>query len=177
MWQSTITQMCIDRLSSERSRDNIRYHIFGGGFAAGCGSGCAVDGLAARAARAARVAPGKGFGYVFGPIGENEEAGPYNAAVEVMRAHIANDEELREALNLVARESARQGGRPLPIEEWPSALRDLVEDTSLLDQLALEEVVVTVARELTDTRACADTDRTQCLIWGEHECDVRNHVT
>ena len=25
---------------------------------------------------------------------------------------------------------------------------------------------------LTETRACADTDRTQCLIWGEHECDA-----
>ena len=27
-------------------------------------------------------------------------------------------------------------------------------------------------RELTETLACADTDRTQCLIWGEHECDA-----
>lgn len=23
-----------------------------------------------------------------------------------------------------------------------------------------------------DTKACADTDHTQCLIWGEHECDA-----
>jgi hypothetical protein len=25
---------------------------------------------------------------------------------------------------------------------------------------------------LTQTRACADVDRAQCLIWGEHECDA-----
>lgn len=25
-------------------------------------------------------------------------------------------------------------------------------------------------RELTSTQACADVDRLQCLIWGEHEC-------
>ena len=25
---------------------------------------------------------------------------------------------------------------------------------------------------LTETRACADRDRAQCLIWGEHECDA-----
>jgi hypothetical protein len=25
---------------------------------------------------------------------------------------------------------------------------------------------------LSETRACADTDRTQCLIWGQHECDA-----
>jgi hypothetical protein len=27
-------------------------------------------------------------------------------------------------------------------------------------------------RRMTERSACADTDRTQCLIWGEHECDA-----
>ena len=100
-------------------------------------------------ARAARVVPGKECGYVFVPIGEDED-GPFTTAVEVMRAYVANDEELREELNAVAREATRRG-RELTSEEWPAPLRNLIEDTGLLDKLVLQRAVATIARELTDT--------------------------
>ena len=73
----------------------------------------------ARMARAARVTPVKECGYVLVPIGEDED-GPFTTAVEVMRAYVANDEELREELNAVARAAARRGREPT-VEEWPPA--------------------------------------------------------
>ena len=42
-------------------------------------------------------------------------------------------------------------GREPTVEEWPPALRNLIEDTGLLDELVLQRAVATIARDLTDT--------------------------
>ena len=103
-------------------------------------------------ARAARVSPGKECGYVLVPTGEEDE-GAHSTAVDVMRACAANDDELLEALQTYARDAARLG-RPLRREEWPAPMRDLVCDASgrglPFEQMAVERMVGTVVRELTD---------------------------
>ena len=98
------------------------------------------------------MAPGKTCGYVLVPVAEDDGAGSaYATAVEVIRAYAEQDEELREALATITRDAAAFG-RPLRVAEWPEALRRVVEVPDLpMEQVLAEEMVGTVARDLTDS--------------------------
>lgn len=98
--------------------------------------------------RASRLAPGKQYGHVLVPVGEEGGGGSFGAAVEVMRAE--QDEEFSEGLAALVSGEAKTG-RPLEPEEWPAALRRvLLLDAASLRPLVAGRLVATVARELVD---------------------------
>ena len=106
--------------------------------------------------RASRIAPDKACGHVLVPVSEAAalagEGGTYETAVSVIRAYAEQDEEFREALNLIVGDEARLG-RPLSYSEWPAALQRVVSlpDNALtVKRLLGERMVATVARVLVD---------------------------
>ena len=104
--------------------------------------------------RASRLAPGKEYGHVLVPVPEGaaEESGSFATALSVVRAYAEQDEEFREALGSLVEEQARVG-RPLARDEWPEAVRRVVElpgDGLSVRRMVGEQMVATVARALVD---------------------------
>ena len=113
--------------------------------------------------RAARASPGKTVGHVLLPMRMGElapAADPatadsepaFNGVVEVMRAFVTQDEELREALGGLLARPPGKAGLPPSIEEWPEQVRGIFETDNLPpSQLRqLEKHVHTAACYLAD---------------------------
>ena len=86
--------------------------------------------------RASRLSPGKPCGHVLVPVTEaGADAGGFETAVAVVRAYAEQDREFREALAAVVAGEARLN-RSLAREEWPEALRRVVDVAGGGDALA-----------------------------------------
>ena len=103
-------------------------------------------------ARASRVSPGKACCFVLVPV--PEEGDRFETVLSVMRAYAEQDEELLEALRKMATQQARASGEALPFNQWPGAVRRIVEfpGEEGASLKLTERMVATVAKSLADGR-------------------------